>query len=67
MANFQIVSTGQDYRLEPLTDMACSLAAHCRRHGDSLVYPTAAAASEAARYMEHAIVNRRGRPWAIIK
>ena len=63
-ANFQIIPTGSDYRLEPLTDMACSLAIHCRRHGNNLIYPTLVAAEGARCRMDIAIENRNGRPWA---
>ncbi len=61
--NFQIISTGTDYCLEPLTDMACSLAVHCRKHGDNLMYPTLAAAEEAVQQMDVAIANRHGQSW----
>ncbi len=65
--HFKIIPTGSDYRLEPLTDMACSLTVHCRRHGDNLTYPTLAAAEEARCWMNTAIANRGGRPWAVAK
>ena len=65
--HFQIIPTGSDYRLEPLTDMACSLTGHCRRHGDNLTYPTPGAAEEARCRMNTAIANRDGRPWSLHK
>ena len=65
-SHFKVIPTGSDYRLEPLTDMACSLAVHCRKHGDNLTYPTLDAAEEARRRMDIAIENRGGRPWRCI-
>ncbi|WP_425057650.1 hypothetical protein SCACP_21700 [Sporomusa carbonis] len=63
--NFKIVPTGAEFRVEPITDIGRSLAAHCRSHGENLTYPTHAGAEEAARQMETAIVNRHGRLWAV--
>lgn len=62
MNNFEIVPAGDEFRIDPVSDMAKSLVTHCKYPGN-FIYPTPAGAEAAIAHMDQAIVNRRGRPW----
>jgi hypothetical protein len=62
MINFTITPKGDEFLIEPFSDMAKSLKEHCRYKGIFL-YPTYSGAVAAVARMDQAIENRQGRPW----
>jgi hypothetical protein len=63
MMNFKIMPEGDEFLINPISEMAKSLVAHCLYHGANFVYPTYDGAKAAVRHMDQAIENRQGRPW----
>jgi hypothetical protein len=62
MNNFEIIPAGDEFRIDPISDMAKSLVAHCR-YTDNFLHPTYDGALSAIAHMDQAIENRQGRPW----
>ncbi len=52
LTNFTIMPEGDEFRIEPVSDMAKSLKAHCRYRKGNFLYPTQAGAEEAVGHMQ---------------